>query len=207
MDWIVANCDRGVSIFETGCGAGANLIWLGQHGFHSLAGRDNNVQAVTAARRLGELAGLPIDLAVDDCLSPTLPLPKLGLLIALDWLYLSREFQLNPFLNFYGTTLEPGGLVIFDMVHSIFNYYPNNRTRTDDWHLPSDQQRPTQYEVRMSEDEVRCAADMAGFDVINALPGTQVPPRFVWILKMRSPGWDNSRQSQLGAVLHSTSRQ
>jgi SAM-dependent methyltransferase len=183
MDWIVANVDRGVPILETGCGAAANLIWLGQHGFASLIGRDNSAEAIAAARGLANLARLSIDLAVDDCFTPRFSIPKVGVVVGLGWCYLSADFDLCIFLKRYRGLLKPGGFVVFDMVHSVFNHMPDNQDMTDDWQLPPNQRRPTQYKIRMTEDEVRDAARTAGFDLVTILRGTETPPRFVWVLK------------------------
>ena len=183
IDWIVNNVERHVSILETGCGCAANLIWLGQHGFTSLAGRDGSVEAIAAANKIADLAGLSINLAVDDGLAPRLPLPRVKLLLALNWLYYQPQFELCNFLMSYRKALEPGGFVLFDMVDAAYNHMPNNQDMTDDWHLPQEQRRPTQYKIRSTPEAVRGAAKAAGFSVISVTPGTRIPPRLVWVLK------------------------
>jgi SAM-dependent methyltransferase len=189
MDWIISNLDRNTPVFETGCGCAANLIWLGQHGFTSLAGRDASTEAIAAGARLADLAGLRIDLAVDDGLAPRLPIPKAGLLLALNWLYYQPQFELLDFLRSYRHALMPGGVVVFDMVDTAFNHMPGNQDLTDDWRLPQKQRRPTQYKIRRTREEISEAASSGGFEVISTLSGTDVPPRLVWVL--RSPGSDN----------------
>jgi hypothetical protein len=185
MDWIAANVERRIPILEVGCGCAANLIWLGQHGFVCLAGRDASTEAIVAARGLADLARLPMELAVDDFLTSELPIPNIGLLLALNCLYYSPQFHLGRFLMCYHPALEDGGFVVFDMVDAMFNRVPNNQYLTNDWHLRASRRRPTQYAIRMTQNEVRDMADTAGYDVICMLPGTELPPRFVAVLKRR----------------------
>jgi hypothetical protein len=186
MEWIAKNVDRRTAILETGCGCGANLIWLCQHGFVSLAGTDASPHAIAAATGLVNLARLPIEVAVDDGLNPKLAIPKVGLLLALNWLYYAPQFDLSNFLSSYRTALQPSGFVVFDMVDAAFNHMPDNQYRTDDWHLPQGARRSTQYKIRLSQDDVRGASNTAGFDIVSIFPGTEIPPRLVWVLKLRS---------------------
>jgi hypothetical protein len=182
MGWIAANVSRRTPIFESGCGCASNLIWLGQHGFVNLAGSDVSPQAIAAGKKLVDLAHLSVMLDVDDCLSPRLPVRRMGLLLALSWVYLSADFDLGRFLARYHDALDRGGFVVFDMVDEVFNRVSDNQFMTDDWGLPVDQRRPTQYKVRMSRDQVRQAATAAGFDVVTTLPTTALPPRFLTVL-------------------------
>src|SRR5262245_47351565 len=70
MCWIAENMSRDAVVFETGCGCGANLIWLGQKKFHNLSGIDKSQSAIVAAEGLAALAGLPITFRQDDGLQP-----------------------------------------------------------------------------------------------------------------------------------------
>lgn len=185
MNWIVANVDRPTPIFETGCGCAANLIWLGQQGYLTLAGRDVSVEAINAGKKLAALAGLSIDLGQDDSTAPSEPIPSAGVLLGINWMYFLGDFRLQRFLELYRAALRPQGFVIFDMVDSAFNDIPKNEHRTDDWSLPEASRRPTQYKIRMTRHEVRQIAGDCGFDVVATMHGTDVPPRFVTVLRQR----------------------
>lgn len=185
MSWITANIGCNARIFETGCGCAANLIWLGGRGFNNLAGSDIIREAIDAGQKLAVLAGLSITLCQDDCLASRQPVPRIDVLLALNWLYYHPDFELGRFLEYYRAALEPGGFVVFDMVDDAFDRMPNSQYMTDDWSLPPERRRLTQYKIRMSGDDVRQTATAAGFDVIAILPGTEMPPRFVTVLKNR----------------------
>ena len=112
-------------------------------------------------------------------------MPRIDLLIAIDWIYLCTvNVELYPFLMRYKTAMNPGAHVLFDMVDSAFNAVPGNEYRTDDWHLALHQQRPTQYRLRMGKDEVISAITRAGFVLVEAFSGTEIPPRFVYVIKL-----------------------
>jgi hypothetical protein len=185
MEWIARNVDRRTTIFETGCGCSANLIWLGQHGFTKLSGSDVSTEAVAAGNQLSRLSGVPIAIGEDNCLAPRLPVSQAGLVLALAWTYLSAEFELGRFLVAYRDKLEYGGIVIFDMVDATFDQMKDNQYRTDDWSLPVECRRPTQYKIRMTVDEVKTIAVRSGFEILAILPGTEMPPRFVTVVKRR----------------------
>jgi Methyltransferase domain len=185
MGWIATHVDRRTRIYETGCGCAANLIWLGQHGFGSLSGSDISAEAIVAARKLVALAELPITLVQDDALAPQVPIAPMGLLLALNWVYLCDSFDLAHFLTLYRDRLVPTGFIVFDMVDEAFDRMPDNQYLTDDWPLPAECRRPTQYKSRMARDEVTKTAAAAGFSVVTMLPASEVPPRFVTVLQRR----------------------
>jgi SAM-dependent methyltransferase len=183
MQWIVDNMSRDAVVFETGCGCGANLIWLGQKKFRNLSGIDKSQSAIEAAEGLAGLAGLPITFRQDDGLQPIHMVADVDCLLALNWVYYSPTFDLFQFLSQYRNTLKLDGVVVMDMVDRAFDQYPRNEYLTDDWHLPPERRRPTQYKIRLTRDEIAAAARSAGFEVITILPGTEIPPRFVTVFK------------------------
>jgi SAM-dependent methyltransferase len=183
MRWIVDNMSRNAVIFETGCGCGANLIWLGQKKFSNLSGTDRSENAIAAAEALAALARLSIIFRKDDGLQPAHLVADVDCLLALNWVYYSPTFDLFQFLSQYRNALKPDGVIVMDMVDRAYDQYPRNEYLTDDWHLPPERQRPTQYKIRMSQDEVTTAARSAGFEVTTILPGTAIPPRFVTVFK------------------------
>lgn len=64
MDWIVNHIPNDGLIFEIGCGCGANLIWLAQHGFHNLVGSNGSASAIAATERLADLAQQKISVRI-----------------------------------------------------------------------------------------------------------------------------------------------
>lgn len=108
------------------------------------------------------------------------------MILALNWTYLRTvAFDFEGFLQLYRTHLNADGVILIDVVDRSFDGHPDNEYQTDDWHLPPEQRRPTQYKLRMSEDEVRQTAANGGFDVIARLPATELPPRSVYVLRRR----------------------
>ena len=183
MAWIAANVSRETRIFETGCGCGANLIWLGQHGFDLLAGADISKEATAAGRGLAKLAGLSVAFSQEDCLAPRNPIPRAGLILALNWTYLCPEFELARFLMLYREALDPGGFIVIDMVDSAYDRMPDNQYLTDDWALAPELRRPSQYKIRMTREEVKQIGGMSGFQLLTVLAGSEIPPRFVAVLQ------------------------
>ena len=185
MDWIVEHIPKDKLIFEVGCGCGANLIWLAQRDYHNLVGTDRSSSAILAATQLADLAQRTISFHVADGFVPSeklIGVEKITVLLAIDCIYLA-PFDMTERLRLWRNRLAPGGCVIFDMVDQSFDRVPNNQYMTDDWGLPEEKRRPTQYVVRISPDELRKKAAKTGFEMIGKLPGTEVPPRYVAVLQ------------------------
>ena len=180
MDWIVAHIAKDGLIFEVGCGCGANLIWLAQHGYPHLVGTDRSPAAIAAARQLADLARQEISVDVADGFVPTME--NVTVLLAINCVYYA-PLDMVEYLQSCRARIAEGGYVIFDMVDRSFDSMPNNQYMTDDWRLPEAQRRPSQYVVRMSPDDVRIKAAKAGFEMIDKLPGTEIPPRYVAVLR------------------------
>jgi cyclopropane fatty-acyl-phospholipid synthase-like methyltransferase len=185
MQWIAKNVPRNAIVFETGCGCGANLIWLGQKYFTNLFGSDRSDTAIAAARDLAALAKIKITFWTDDGLQPSNMPARFDVMIAINWLYYSASLDLHDFLLQYRDALSVDGVIVMDMIDSAFNQCPNNEYSTDDWHLPPEQRRPSQYKSRMAREEVARIARSANFEVLATLPGTAIPPRFVMVMKRR----------------------
>jgi len=185
MEWIVKHIPKDGRIFEVGCGCGANLIWLAQHGYHDLAGTDRSSSAILAATQLADLAQRTISVHVADGFVPPEHLignEKITVLLAINCIYFA-PFDMNEHLKSWRAKLVSGGYVIFDMVDESFDRVPNNQYMTDDWGLPEGKRRSTQYLVRISPDELRKQAAKAGFEMIDQRPGTEIPPRYVAVLQ------------------------
>jgi len=182
MDWIVANVSRTDRIFEVGCGCGANLAWLAQHGYVNLNGSDRSTTAIDAAKQLSMLVGLAgFEAEVAEGLVPKAR--RIDALLAINCLYYA-PLDLKKYLVACRDHLAPGGHVILDMVDSSFNDMPNNEYFIPDWHKPVSMRAPSNYVVRMSAEELKRKAAAAGFILVKKLPGTKVPPRYVAVLRM-----------------------
>jgi SAM-dependent methyltransferase len=185
MRWIRTHISKDKAILETGCGAGANLLWLAQRGYRKLQGCDVSAEAVATAVALAQATGNVIDVWRDDALRPD-RLPNWDVMIAIDWTYLRGvPFALTPFLERYRAQANGGAHVLIDIVDQSFDAVENNQFCTDDWTLPLDARRPTQYEHRLSREAVTEQAAAAGFSVVNVLPGSRIPPRSVYVLQCR----------------------
>jgi SAM-dependent methyltransferase len=185
MDWIVEHIPKDKLIFEVGCGCGANLIWLAQRGYHNLVGTDRSSSAILAATQLADLAQRTISVHVADGFVPSeklIGVEKIAVLLAIDCIYLA-QFDMTEHLRLWRDRLASGGCVIFDMVDQSFDRFPNNQYMTDDWGLPEEKRRSTQYVTRISPDELRKKAAKTGFEMIGKLAGTEVPPRYVAVLQ------------------------
>ncbi|WOH67881.1 class I SAM-dependent methyltransferase [Bradyrhizobium sp. BWA-3-5] len=182
MDWIVKHVPKDELIFEVGCGCGANLIWLAQHGYRHLTGTDRSSSAISAATQLAELARQSITFRVADGFIPSGN--NISVLMALNSIYYA-PIDMSKYLTSCRDRLASNGHVIFDMIDRAFDQMPKNRYLTDDWRLPENQRRPTQYVVRISPKELSEQATKAGFKtMINNLSGAKRPPRYLAVLRM-----------------------
>jgi SAM-dependent methyltransferase len=187
MDWIVEHIPKDRLIFEVGCGCGANLVWLAQHGFHHLVGTDGSASAIAAAKQLADLTQQKVSVHVANGFVPAERSGKITVLLAINCIYYA-PINMTEYLRACRDKLAPGGYVIFDMVDRSFDHLPNNQYMTDDWQLPEAKRRPTQYVVRMSPDDLMEKAGKAGFAMLRQLPGTKSPPRYVAVLqRIESP--------------------
>lgn len=182
MDWIVEHISKDGLIFEVGCGCGANLVWLAQHGFHNLVGTDRSASAIAAAKQLADLAQQKLSVHVGPGFVPGEGSGKISVLLAINCIYYA-PINMAEYLRACRDKLAPSGYVIFDMVDRSFDRIPDNQYMTDDWRLPEAKRRPTQYVVRMSPDDLMEEATKAGFAMLRQLPATKSPPRYVAVLR------------------------
>jgi SAM-dependent methyltransferase len=186
MDWIVEHISKHRLIFEVGCGCGANLIWLAQHGFHNLVGTDHSASAIAAAKQLADLTQQKISVDVASGFVPSENLlgnQKIDVLLAINCIYYA-PIDMTEYLKACRDKLVPGGYVIFDMVDRSFESIPNNQYMLDDWQLPEAKRRPSQYVVRISPSDLSERAAKAGFTTLSQVRGTKVPPRYVAVLEI-----------------------
>lgn len=153
------------TIFEPGCGAAANLIWLAKQGFIT-KGADLALPAITMAKKLTAYLDLAIELIQDDGLNPQhLPQEAVDAILSVNWLYHLNNTSLEGFLETYKNILKPNGYIATDFPDISYNKQPNNQYHTEDWHLEEDLRRPSEYKIRLSLEEAKIIASSCGFAV------------------------------------------
>jgi len=180
--WIAENCSKDSVVFETGCGCGFNLLWLGQRGFSSLYGSDIEQKAVNAAAELASLAGMSMDLWQDDALKPRRLPEQTDILIA-NWTCFDERFSLGVFLELYAPVMARHGVLVLDVIDSSYDSVPNNRYLTSEWNKPEGERAPSEYKVRYSREQVAAISSSAGFQIDKVLYRKQLIPRRVYLLR------------------------
>lgn len=168
LEWIKNNLAKESVVFENGCGAGINLLWLHEQGFKNLQGTDNDPAAINAAKEIVNSSGYSIAFEVDNGINPqTLNSNSLDVIISLNWTYHAPEFDLQSFVKKHSQYLRDGGYMIFDCIDSSYNNTPNNQYKTQDWKKPIDQRRTTEYISRYSIDEVKSICAKSELEVLH----------------------------------------
>lgn len=182
--WVVTSVPRQSRVLETGCGCGWNLFWLAANGFVELEGIDVSVPAVTAGSEIASISRLPVTLRYDDAITPrTVADGSFDVVLALNWTYHVKEFNLQGFLRCYRTIITTGGYLVIDMIDSLYNNMPNSSYLTSDWVLPESQRRPSEYLHRMSEDEASLAASEHGFVTVARFSRKSTVPHFILVVR------------------------
>lgn len=182
--WLNAVLPKNSSIFEPGCGSGANLLWLGQQGFQRLYGSDISVGALELGQNLASLLSLPLEVWHDDGLNPAHVPTELDGILSVNWLYHIPGASLGAFLARYRCALKIGGYLACDMVTRHYDRLPGNTWHTKDKNLPEEKRRPSEYTLRLDEPEIRCVACRNGFAVVKSTCFTfSRPQRAVYLLR------------------------
>ena len=113
--WQADNFPRGISIFEPGCGCGANLLWLASRGFRTISGADLDGAALNLCRALQKEMGLSFPVFQDDCMSPTQPAQPQDVILSVDRLYHVPQASLGVFLETYLPYLKHDGCTVTPM--------------------------------------------------------------------------------------------
>lgn len=179
--WIANNIPVDASIFEPGCGSGANLLWLAEKGFTQLSGADIQAPAVQLAQKLAKKANLPICVWQDNSLQPTILPRNVDVILSVNWLYHVRETSFNDFLRLYTPCLSPTGVIICDMIDTRYNAVTNNQYHTKDYHLPPSQRRASEYTMRLSKGEMANIADRHDLKLIKHTPFYARPQRTAYV--------------------------
>lgn len=166
--WLCGVLPRDAAVFEPGCGSAANLLWLGQKGFHRLSGSDISAEALELGVQLAGSLHLPLEVWHDDALHP-LHLPQqLDGILSVNWLYHIPGVDLGDFLRRYRSALKPGGYLACDMVTRHYDRVPGNQWHSDDGNLPEEQRRPSEYTLRLDPEEVRQLAEQNGYRLVRS---------------------------------------
>lgn len=157
LRYLLDHVSRDARVLGTGCGTGWMLFWLAQKGFRRIDGFDVLPNVVDAARRIAALGRLEVKVWQADGFAPALT-ESYDLILALYWVYSAwagnyentprsgedREKLLSDLLAPYAVRLNPGGLMILELIDAI----------SDLREPPSDL-----YPIRHSSEQVeRCAA-------------------------------------------------
>lgn len=165
--WLNEALPKGASIFEPGCGSGANLLWLGQRGFSRLSGSDINPEALELGNALASHLRIPLDLWRDDGMTPDKIPENLDAILSVNWLYHVRGASFSSFLNVYVPWLKVGGYIACDMVTRSYDKTPGNQYHTNDLKLPVEKRRPSEYTLRLDLEEMNSIAIRHGLALMR----------------------------------------
>lgn len=181
--WLAQSLGHQARIFEAGCGSGINLLWLGRKGFGNISGADISPSAVNLGKHLASHLGLALDIWQDNSLEPSKVPHDIDGLISLNWLYHLPGATLESFLATYKKYLAPGARIVFDMVDASYNKRKNNEFHTDDFELPRERRRASEYPLRLSREEVIAIAQSMGLKVARYAAVWGPVPRTVWLVE------------------------
>lgn len=182
-DWIAACVSPTAHVFETGCGSGANLLWLRQQGFSHLSGNDISHSAVQMSHLLADYVSADLNIYVDDALQPAIPPVAVEAFLSVNWLYHIPGASLDAFFSLYKKYLVPKGYIAFDIINSAYNSVKNNQYHTKDVRLPVAERRPSEYTFRMTVEEVEECAQKHGFVVLRQKKLRSWPPRMAFMVQ------------------------
>lgn len=172
------------SVFEPGCGSGANLLWLAQKkGFTNLSGSDLSPEAVRLCHMLATQVGENINVIVDNSLCPTHLPSNVATILSVNWLYHIQGASMAGFLAIYRPCLKDRGKVVCDIIDAAYNQRANNQYHSDDLHLPPSERRPTRYLFRHSKEEMQQIAKENGFRILRSTRLHASIPRAVYMLE------------------------
>lgn len=180
--WIADFAPRSASIFEPGCGSGANLLWLASQGFENLSGADIDADALRLCSALQKEMGYTFPVWEDDCMKPARPPQEQDIILSVNWLYHVPGSSLDGFLGAYTPCLSQKGGIVFDVVDTSYNLEDGNAFHSADAGKPEDQRRPSEYTFRMSTADVAEVAARHGLHVLRETLAGGKPPRRVFML-------------------------
>ena len=180
--WIVDYLPEDISIFEPGCGSGANLLWLAKRGFTDVSGTDIDTHALQFCSSLQKEMKLDFPVWLDDGIKPCKVTRQYDVILSTNWLYHIDGTSLDHFLGTYIPHLSKFGFIICDLIDNAYNFQKNNMYHSKDWKKPVTERRPSEYTFRMSRHEVVAAAEKYGLRLIRCAKTYNVPQRSVYML-------------------------
>ena len=162
--WLARRLPRGATVFEPGCGAGVNLLWLAREGL-VVKGSDIVPEALDMCRRMALYSGVPLEVWEDDGVHPRRLPDPVDAILSVNWLYHIPGASMEGFLRAWRPALKPHGLIACDVPDSSYNRVKNNQFHTGDAHLPEERRRPSEYRFRLSPSDMERIAAATGFRV------------------------------------------
>jgi len=162
LRYVESKVERNAAILGTGCGTGWMLYWFVQRGFRNVEGFDYLPNVVASAQQIAAAANLPAKIWQADGFAPRLE-RNYDVVLVLHWLYSAwmgnygnalkqgdRESLLSAFLDQYVGHMNPGALMLLELVDAISDFMvPETKI----------------YPVRHSTEQVERCAAKAGLQV------------------------------------------
>lgn len=180
--WIADYAPQSASVFEPGCGSGANLLWLAAQGFTKLSGADIDGDALRLSAALQSEMHYPLMVWEDDCMQPSRLPQEQDVILSANWLYHVPGASLDGFLTTYMPCLSARGGIVLDVVDSSYNLVDGNAYHTKDKDKPESERRPSEYTFRMSVDDVAEVAAKHGLRIWRQTLAGGKPLRRVFML-------------------------
>lgn len=180
--WISENVDKNSKILEVACGIGGMLYRLHEDGFNNLSGYDCDTKSVNAAKDICKITEANIQIYKDDATCPQ-NYSKYDVLVWVNGMYHLANYSLDKYLNTHLKMLNRNGYIVFDMIDIKYNNVPQNEYRTDCWSRKG-KKEPSEYKIRMSEEQVKAVAQIYGLELIKSYDITNtIVPHMVYILQ------------------------
>ncbi|PKP61395.1 MAG: hypothetical protein CVT88_00235 [Candidatus Altiarchaeales archaeon HGW-Altiarchaeales-1] len=181
LDFICEEVPKESNILVTGCGTGIMLFYLIDQGFKNVEGFDFLDKCVLVANDIAKMGKYNTKIWRDDGFNPSLQ-KKYDLITAMHWVFSAwagnygndcvsiqeaksletRERLLFDFLSKYSPHLNPGGMLIVELIDAVADY-----------RLPSDSLSGIVttvsdiYPVRHTPDQVSKCAEQCGLKVVS----------------------------------------
>lgn len=152
--WITKNVSHRAEILEVACGGGGMLYHLHADGFENLSGYDYKDYAIDVCKAMAEIISAPINCYLDNAYSPQ-NIELKDVIVWVNGMYHLDNYTLDMFFEKHMPMTKKNAYFIFDMVDISFNKVKNNEYLMQDWSkLDNKEKRPSEYKIRMSDEEV-----------------------------------------------------